>query len=773
MAPILQIDTSLWATSGAATELSTRGGAATGLLSLDANWTHGVDSEGRKYIEHANTGGSDNSISIIAGASIFGSVGDRVRVQAGIMLIKNSTIDYTGLSISSERFFDTAGGERTILSLRHGTDFFDGEAYRFQGAEFGATATIDDISSLEGLQFGNWYEIAADCLYDNPGWVRFHINGVPTNAIDADMTGTTPDNIKAWKIPDVPDNRVTYRLYGDRDGYIQVIGDDFEYLPQYNLESSSALKIRPIDMQSSDIATDRGFWIWDDISEAVSTKYATGGTNPARRRIVVSATGATGSLREPFESSASDKKNMFMINGILMNPGGTLEIVFTTDSTELGRIIFTGGDLQIKHGVSAAQDILTYDTNSRYCLRLNRYGNKLRVGLENLSEDFTSSSNIQYADISITNTGGLATSHYEDIDLIASDCEIDGVVGMDIEFSGLVSSFVSASTNGLVPLQATSNRIWNRFPTAKSYYTFPGLLANDYDLSQGYTFTTLGRSGNNLTNFVTNNLSKLALFTGHTLILLEWIINDLSPVRGDESNTIAKRAEILSSLESLVDACIENNISIRVGKAVPPPLEEGANNWPQFSLDAYDWLNTNAEAMLEDKDRPDLVYWSNVDTTTDNYYTGATDDIHFNTAGDFLYANNFIANLSSIGILLANQGRVIPVNIPPSAISSPTFTVNGLTYTTRVIDTNIESMIVQTEVSGPVVVIFESVGTDHEIRYTVNGKNVTSKSKLYDGSIVLTRNLSGSDNTIIKSRIYNKDNPNIHSRMSRLMLKVT
>ena len=72
----------------------------------------------------------------------------------------------------------------------------------------------------------------------------------------------------------------------------------------------------------------------------------------------------------------------------------------------------------------------------------------------------------------------------------------------------------------------------------------------------------------------------------------------------------------------------------------------------------------------------------------------------------------------------------------------------------------------------PVTIILEDTDDDHEVRYTINGKNPTSNSKLYTEPLVLTRNLSGSDNTIIKSRIYNKNNPNIHSRISKIRIRV-
>jgi len=773
MAPLLEIDTSLWATSGAATELSTRGGAATGIGGLDANWTHGSDSNGN-YIEHANTGGSDDLIDIIDSGSIFGSVGDRVRIQAGIMLIKNSTIDYTDLG-GGERFFDTVSGERSIFSLRHGTNFYSGEGFRFEGAEFGGTSTEDGINASEGLKFSTLYEFAIDCEFDDPGWVRMFVDGVEYTNVDSGangMSGINADRIAQWKIPDVPDDRVTYRIYGDRDGMIRVITDDFEFLPKYSEEANSDCIFRFADVGISETENDRGFWIWSDAAEVTSVKYATGGTNPARRRFVVTSTGSTGSLRQPFETINSTRMNMVLINGLLINSGGSLSIVFTTGS-ELGRIIFEDGNVKIKHGVYAAQNIMTYSDSSRYCLRLNRYDGKLRVGLEDLSNNFETSETIQYADIDITNSGGLASSHYENIDFIANDCEIDGITGMVKEFSGLVSSFVGADVSGLAaPTQHMFNRTWAAFPRAWSSNLFPGYLAREYDLSSGYAFTTIGRSGNEITDFVDENSAALPLFAGHSLVVLEWIINDLSPVRTIEGSVITTRDEIFAKMETLVDSCIENNITLWIGKAIKPPLGESGQNWQSYVHDAYDYLNTNVKAMLLSKNRPDLLFWSEFDDTITDYYLGSNDDVHFilgvDGSGDRLYTANFMANLLSAG----SFGRSLSTLLAPSSTPSPTFSVDGSSYDTRFVDANIESMVEQVDVSGSSTVTLETVHPDYEVRYTVNGKNPTSKSNLYVEPLTITRNLTGSDNTIIKARIYHRLNSNIKSRIVKIRLRI-
>lgn len=116
--------------------------------------------------------------------------------------------------------------------------------------------------------------------------------------------------------------------------------------------------------------------------------------------------------------------------------------------------------------------------------------------------------------------------------------------------------------------------------------------------------------------------------------------------------------------------------------------------------------------------------------------------------------------------------RTINPFLSPSAIKSPSHTIKGISYPTRRSGHDIEEMPLELPIAKPVTIVLEETDSNHEVRYTTNGKNPTSKSKLYSGPLVLTRNLTGSDNTIIKSRIYNKLNPNIHSRITKIRIRV-
>ena len=121
--------------------------------------------------------------------------------------------------------------------------------------------------------------------------------------------------------------------------------------------------------------------------------------------------------------------------------------------------------------------------------------------------------------------------------------------------------------------------------------------------------------------------------------------------------------------------------------------------------------------------------------------------------------------------ILAPRPQLRP-DIAPVSVPSPNFLVNAQGYTTRSIDPNIEATVEPIVMRGPVTISLPATSSNNEIRYTTNNRNPTSKSLLYTGPISITRNLTGSDNTVIKARIFNKNNPNIKSRISKIVVKV-
>jgi hypothetical protein len=102
----------------------------------------------------------------------------------------------------------------------------------------------------------------------------------------------------------------------------------------------------------------------------------------------------------------------------------------------------------------------------------------------------------------------------------------------------------------------------------------------------------------------------------------------------------------------------------------------------------------------------------------------------------------------------------------------PVVTVNSNGRNVRRIDAHIVESVGIINQKGPVEVMVESPGENYEIRYTTNGKNPTFNSALYTGPITLNRNLTGSDNTVIKFRAYNKRNNTVRSQVSKIVINV-
>jgi hypothetical protein len=108
-------------------------------------------------------------------------------------------------------------------------------------------------------------------------------------------------------------------------------------------------------------------------------------------------------------------------------------------------------------------------------------------------------------------------------------------------------------------------------------------------------------------------------------------------------------------------------------------------------------------------------------------------------------------------------------------IIAPRFDINGTVVSPKATyDRTLDVMDVNgvPQYSGSATVTFENVASDLEIRYTTNGKNPTYKSKLYSEPLVIRQNLTGSDNTVIKATIYNKNNSNIKSKTIRIEFRI-
>ena len=134
---------------------------------------------------------------------------------------------------------------------------------------------------------------------------------------------------------------------------------------------------------------------------------------------------------------------------------------------------------------------------------------------------------------------------------------------------------------------------------------------------------------------------------------------------------------------------------------------------------------------------------------------------------------NFTVGALATAAPSSRDRRTLRPAIAPAAQASPRLSVGGTRPNLSIQnDSTTEAPTSTINVSPGAKIEFDEVGSDYEIRYTTNNTVPKSTSKLYNGSITLNQNLTGSDNTVIKARIFHKNNPNIKSRTTKIMVRV-
>jgi len=254
--------------------------------------------------------------------------------------------------------------------------------------------------------------------------------------------------------------------------------------------------------------------------------------------------------------------------------------------------------------------------------------------------------------------------------------------------------------------------------------------------------------------------------------------NNVYRVGGSETNFYEDEGTALSTIAAFESALNQVTGSTASGNIFEDPGIIGIGE--QVS----DWAVDNGYTDLDDL----------VDTLAAGVIAGtmATIDI-IDPASSYLRTQYEATNLNSAdygglvaGILLESPSvapedtddtggtvRTLRPTIAPAAQLSPRLSVAGVRPALSIQnDSTTETTLSTIDISLGSSIIFDSVGSDYEIRYTTNNTVPKSTSKLYSGPIVINRNLTGSDNTIIKARIFHKNNPNIKSRTTKIKLRV-
>jgi len=254
-----------------------------------------------------------------------------------------------------------------------------------------------------------------------------------------------------------------------------------------------------------------------------------------------------------------------------------------------------------------------------------------------------------------------------------------------------------------------------------------------------------------------------------------------------------------------LDGEINNNIAYRVGGGQSAFYADDSTTYSTFSSWETD-INTNGTSAsgnsFGNPSMPDFTYQVSdyaidagfssladmVASIQSDYLSGSIrTSLQTETIAEAMIENH-IATQSGRGVALwssmisdtpSSGGSTIAsvrrlnIRAAPRAIASPKLSISGTRPALLIRnDSTTEESVTNIDVRPGEKVVFDDVATGYEIRYTTNGKVPTYKSKLYNGPIALNRNLTGSDNTVIKARIYNSSNPNIYSRTTKISVRV-
>lgn len=119
---------------------------------------------------------------------------------------------------------------------------------------------------------------------------------------------------------------------------------------------------------------------------------------------------------------------------------------------------------------------------------------------------------------------------------------------------------------------------------------------------------------------------------------------------------------------------------------------------------------------------------------------------------------------------------LIAMPSPPDRTTYPIVTIAGVDDLGPITPTGSDmgKYVLAPVVNGPTTVTLTSPYLNSEIRYTKKGGlgSPNPSSLLYTGPIPVNENLTGSDRTVIKARIYDKTNSNLKSKIIRIEFRV-
>lgn len=517
------------------------------------------------------------------------------------------------------------------------------------------------------------------------GAVRFFINGFlacsSTSANTASGNLATSDARADWTFTLPAWAGIKWRIGAPIQSWR---ADDLAIRPRYDmarksyprLPQSSAFKILNI-WRDGDTASGGGskgcFWSTSGTASASETNYATSGTNPRRRRKVISGSSTQTHVMTSVDAIGSAPWNERGTFGILFPrtkiPGGAtakFAIRNAADSADLLAVSISGGT--VTHN-SATIGTIDSSADVAVIIEIGRNG-KCKLGIVSVSTDATS----RYAwsfpldDITLESSFGKVQ---QTITLGSSSCEVDGcVIGPRVVAALWDSTSSAPLTIGPPNYWTFVNNFGTVLPAGRNDELVPGGFYSGYSdgVAELPCLLVIGRNGRkreDVMRYAVDYLSDLSVF--HFLEIDAGSINEISPIDDDAEAA----AVIVDRLAMLFESNIIRLASLGNRFTIWTMLRRNNANFTATENAAVDALNERIReivARLAPAFRDQITFVDVADYIGDHEDVIGPDGTHPDDAGAALWRRasvavsnvvETVARTVSRGTVAAKHGRFL------------------------------------------------------------------------------------------------------------------
>jgi len=645
-----------WATSGTATAASTGLNTLTGTTLVHVGSTDipaGSSSTG--YVQGAT--GTSMAIKIEANGSAFSAGATDYWHRMWIRPQRDANaLPATGTSYQVWNMQDGSAG-RVLLWMVNRVDNNGADGLNIYESNYNFSPTLAALNLLGASgsasvipynpvgQLGGWVEVVLHVTVGASGVREVFLNGVLTSRVtNIDFTNATnwptgnpgvAANSWSFTLPAV--TGIIWQLCAPIESWSAA---DISVRPRHSINTDG--DVRHVHMIGRWLNDKGTFWTSGGTMTATPTTYASGGTNPARFRVVFSGTASqTGSLQTIDEIGTLPYNDhgwcTVMFPQTYMPGGGTCSwsIRNAADDGDLIKLDFDGTNLM--QGATTLAPITAAD---RFLLmiHLNSDG-RAAFSLHDLTADITSRN--WWSGALDTWTPGAVGPIKQTCVRGSASVEMDGcVIGPWIDVVG-VDSFSHANVTALTPVMAGATHLASRFSQGDQF-SIPGCsFPQKQNGMKAHAFHCIaGRSGRSFSNFYTNVVAYMDSTYGIRLVVVDGgSINDIGSI-----TNAATRISVVSTCacqhSSTIKLMLQNKNQIWYSSMIR--REQGTYSATQ--LDGINQLNAKLKEMCREMQSQGLVRFSDPAASVADHATlfTAGDDVHFNAAGDMTVANYMV-----------------------------------------------------------------------------------------------------------------------------------